>query len=113
MRFIEVNIGLPQLDVREAVVRGQQRVLHAVVLADVQDGVPVLQQAGGLQPRVVLAVGQPRGWAALRCCWPGLQALLLFLLLLSRECLALQLRRAGGQAQRQQEGEGGKGKEGL
>lgn len=99
---------------REAEVSSQQRILHAVVLADVQDSVPVLQQAGGLQASVVLGVRELGGRGALCCCWPGLQALLFLLLLLSRECLALQLRRAGGQAQRKQEGEGGKkGKKGL
>lgn len=110
MRFIQIHIGLPQLHVCEAEVRGQQGVLHAVVLADVQHGVPVLQQAGGLQPGVVLGVGELRGRGALRCCGPGLQALLLLLLLLGRECLALQGRTAGGQAQGKQEGGRGKRK---
>lgn len=92
---------------REAEVSGQQGVLHPVILADVKDGVPMLQQAGGLKASIVLGVRELRGWGALRCCWPGLQALSVFLLLLSRKCLALQLRRASGQAQRKWEEGGG------
>lgn len=83
---------------REAEVSGQQGVLHPVVLTDVKDSVPVLQQAGGLKASIVLGVRELCGWGALCCCWPGLQALFFFLLLLSRKYLALQLRRASGQA---------------
>lgn len=104
MRFVQVNVSLPKLHIREAEVGGQQGVLHAIVLADVKDSVPVLQQAGGLQASVVLGVGELGGWGALCRCWPGFQALLFLLLLLSRKRLALQLRKAHGQAQRMWEG---------
>lgn len=89
MRFIQVDISLPKLHVREAEVSGQQGVLHAIVLADVKDSVPMLQQAGGLQASVVLRVGELGGWGALCRCWPGFQTLLFLLLLLSRKRLAL------------------------
>jgi len=95
---------------RKAEVSGQQGVLHPVVLTDVKDSVPMLQQAGGLEASVVLSVRELCGWGALCCCWLGLQALLFFLLLLSRKCLTLQLRRARGQAQRKWEGQGKKSK---
>lgn len=66
---------------REGEVGGQQGVLHPVVLTDVKDSVPVLQQAGGLEASVVLGVGELGGWRALGRCGPGLQALLFFLFL--------------------------------
>lgn len=94
MRFIQVDIRLPKLHMCEAEVSGQQGVFHPVVLTDVEDRVPVLQQAGGLEASVVLGVRQLCGRRALCCGWPGLHALLF--LLLSRKCLALQERRASG-----------------
>lgn len=56
MRLIQISPGPPQLRGGEGELAGQEGVLHAVLLADVQDGVSVLQEDGRLKAWEVLGV---------------------------------------------------------
>lgn len=73
MRFIQVNVCLPQLDLHEIKVSWHQGVFHAIVLTDMKDSIRVLKKATGFQASKVFRIRKMGGWWAAEkwgCCSP-------------------------------------------